>query len=82
MSRFDEEPDGDPHGECVLEIKRLTAELAAIRKEAETNQKWAFLEWMDKAERLTAELATLRATTFPQWTPINCPCVVDCHRVT
>ena len=21
---FDEEPDGDPHGECAVEIKRLT----------------------------------------------------------
>lgn len=25
---FDEEPDGDPHGECKLEIDRLEAELA------------------------------------------------------
>lgn len=24
MSRFDEEPDGDPHGECAAEIQRLT----------------------------------------------------------
>jgi hypothetical protein len=24
MSYFDEEPDGDPHGECALEIHRLT----------------------------------------------------------
>lgn len=24
MSRFDEEPDGDPHGECAAEIARLT----------------------------------------------------------
>lgn len=23
MSRFDEEPDGDPHGECAAEIDRL-----------------------------------------------------------
>jgi hypothetical protein len=28
---FDEEPDGDPHGECRAEISRLTAELAAAR---------------------------------------------------
>ncbi len=27
MSRFDEEPDGDPHGECAAEIARLNAEL-------------------------------------------------------
>lgn len=25
---FDEEPDGDPHGECAAEIKRLQAALA------------------------------------------------------
>ena len=24
MSRFDEEPDGDPHGECAQEISNLT----------------------------------------------------------
>lgn len=32
MSRFDEQPDGDPHGECAAEIdklKALNAELAA-----------------------------------------------------
>ncbi len=27
MSCFDEEPDGDPHGECAAEIARLNAEL-------------------------------------------------------
>ena len=25
MSRFDEEPDADPHGECAAEIHRLQA---------------------------------------------------------
>lgn len=33
---FDEQPDGDPHGECAAEIHRLEAEnaklLAACRK--------------------------------------------------
>ncbi len=28
---FDEEPDGDPHGECVLEINRLKAECERLR---------------------------------------------------
>ena len=28
MSRFDEEPDGDPHGECSAEIHRLEALLS------------------------------------------------------
>jgi hypothetical protein len=34
MSRFDEEPDGDPHGECAAEIHRLKAELATLRAAA------------------------------------------------
>ena len=29
---FDEQPDGDPHGECAAEIHRLQAELAAERE--------------------------------------------------
>ncbi len=44
MSRFDEEPDADPHGECAAEIHRLkaqvealTAELAAVLQQA---QQW------------------------------------------
>lgn len=28
---FDEEPDGDPHGECAEEIRRLTEENARLR---------------------------------------------------
>ena len=28
---FDEEPDGDPHGECALEINRLKAECERLR---------------------------------------------------
>ena len=33
MSRFDEEPDGDPHGECAAEITRLRAEVEALKAE-------------------------------------------------
>lgn len=29
---FDEQPDGDPHGECAAEIHRLEAENAALRE--------------------------------------------------
>lgn len=35
MSRFDEEPDGDPHGECALEIASLQSENASLREELE-----------------------------------------------
>jgi hypothetical protein len=31
MTAFDEEPDGDPHGECAAEISRLTAEVAELK---------------------------------------------------
>lgn len=30
MSRFDEEPDADPHGECAAEIHRLQAQVEAL----------------------------------------------------
>ena len=33
MSRFDEKPDGDIHGECAFEIENLTAEIAALLEE-------------------------------------------------
>ena len=29
---FDEQPDGDPHGECAAEIHRLQAEVANLRR--------------------------------------------------
>lgn len=35
MSRFDEEPDGDPHGECALEIASLQSENSRLREEVE-----------------------------------------------
>ena len=28
---FDEQPDGNPHGECVAEIHRLEAEITRLR---------------------------------------------------
>jgi hypothetical protein len=37
MSFFDEEPDGDPHGECKAEIDRLRSDiecLAALLRQA------------------------------------------------
>ena len=33
MSRFDEEPDADPHGECAAEIHRLQAQVEALTAE-------------------------------------------------
>ena len=33
MTYFDEQPDGDPHGECVAEIHRLEEENRQLRAE-------------------------------------------------
>lgn len=33
MSSFDEEPDGDPHGECTAEIARLAAKVSELERE-------------------------------------------------
>ena len=33
MTRFDEEPDADPHGECAAEIHRLQAQVEALTAE-------------------------------------------------
>ena len=32
---FDEEPDGDPHGECAAEIHKLRAALLSCARQAE-----------------------------------------------
>jgi len=42
---FDEQPDGDPHGECVEEIHRLGKEVSELR--AANNQ------WLEGANTLT-----------------------------
>ena len=44
MSRFDEEPDGNSHGECAAEIGRLKWEISlaipAMRQYARANPRW------------------------------------------
>jgi len=39
MSRFDEEPDGDPHGECAAEIHRLEKENNELRAKLKALEK-------------------------------------------
>ena len=34
MSHYDEQPDGDPHGECAAEMHRLETRLAEVEKDA------------------------------------------------
>ena len=65
---FDEEPDGDPHGECRAEIHRLTAELAAARAEVDCGQDGPCAKapgcarhWQERNRALVAELAAARA---------------------
>ena len=50
MNRFDEEPDGDPHGECAAEITRLSNRVAEL--EAQT-------QWISVAERMPAANKTV-----------------------
>jgi uncharacterized protein YciW len=49
------------HNILKSRVKFLEKELHAITLEAETNQKWAFLEWRAKAEGLAEELADSQA---------------------
>ena len=47
MSRFDEEPDGDAHGECAAEITRLRAEVNALRAERDALQEAVAMQAAD-----------------------------------
>lgn len=38
---FDEEPDGDPHGECALEINRLKAECERLNDTLDKLVQWS-----------------------------------------
>lgn len=63
MSRFDEEPDGDPHGECALEIHRLEARIAELEASvlkitADCNA--VVCGKSDRITELEAEVARLR----------------------
>ena len=51
--RFDEEPDGDIHGECAFEIKRLQGALTA----AETREREAY----ERAAQLEGSIKTLES---------------------
>lgn len=44
MNHFDEQPDGDPHGECAAEIHCLQAEVARLTKLLNTPETMRFLE--------------------------------------
>ena len=49
----------DHFNQLKADYDELNAKLNAITTEAETNQKWAFLEWRNKAEELQDERDTL-----------------------
>ena len=50
---FDEQPDGDIHGECAAEIKRLEAELAKAHEYG--------YQYRQERNRAEAELAALKS---------------------
>ncbi len=54
---FDEEPDGDPHGECRAEIARLTAELDAARAVPADAARWRKVAPLIEAMREAAKVA-------------------------
>lgn len=53
---YDEQPDGDPHGECAAEISRLEAEAAALRTMLNV---YTLGGWPD-VDRLSKDLADMR----------------------
>ena len=77
MSRFDEEPDGDPHGECALEIHRLEARIAELEASvlkitADCNA--VVCGKSDRITELEAEVARLRVDGGRyRWLREDCP---------
>ena len=65
---FDEEPEGDPHGECAAEIHRLQIESEALFKDAE---RWRGLRdrcvWMTF---LSPDLVRVSFRVPVQWTRV------------
>lgn len=57
---FDEEPDGDPHGECAAEIQRLAAQVEALTTE-NANILRASLYSADLATQAMEDVKTLMA---------------------
>ena len=58
MSGFDEEPDGDPHGECAMEISRLTKELAEATAELAAARKHLSYVYMVQMNALVKPVMT------------------------
>ena len=59
-NRFDEEPDGDPHGECAAEIHTLRAQLKAVMHQYELEEKDNDVQRADRL-KLYAALHTAEA---------------------
>lgn len=58
MSRFDEEPDADPHGECAAEIHRLQDQIEALTSELESHKKDAKrYRWMRSQDGVTVQMS-------------------------
>jgi hypothetical protein len=62
---FDEQPDGDPHGECAAEIHRLAAEVKQLRQDLEFVTEFRILDAKDaqgKLSEVCRERKVLRET--------------------
>lgn len=55
MGCFDEEPDGDPHGECAAEIARLKEELTSVTADRDT---WRLAHDLQEAMNTWHPIAT------------------------
>ena len=69
---FDEQPDGDIHGECAAEIHKLEAENAALRAELAAAKEYHEAYREEMLEQL-GELAALKSgdvVMVPNWIPV------------
>lgn len=63
---FDEQPDGDPHGECALEIKTLQARIAELEAQVDALRaerdalKVERDEWAEKWHQMRRQYGEMR----------------------
>ena len=75
-NRFEEEPDGDPHGECAAEIHALRAQLNAVKHQYDIAEiEHDILRKNDIQERLrrlaAAEIVALRAENLKLYAELH-----------
>ena len=65
MTRFDEEPDGDLHGECTAEIDRLTRKVEELEAECDDwrSEVWDLREEVGRLEDMLEAIELERTST-------------------